>query len=300
MPDIQANGITIHYESLGRDTDPPIVLVMGLALQMIFWPDQFCQMLVDRGFRVIRFDNRDVGLSSHFDHLGKPNLMFEYARHLMGFKMRGRYQLDDMARDTIALVEALGLTRVHLVGASMGGMIAQNVAAMAPEKIITLTSMMSTTGRRSLPQPSWAARGALFQPPPKQGDIAAATRRSVRVFQVIGSKTYPPAPGVLEAWCERHAKRGMNPAGAVRQLMAIAAAGDRTKLVRTIKVPTLVLHGDEDCLVPPTHGMETARVIREGGGQATFMMIEGMGHDLPLPLLPQIVGAIGGHCLAVA
>lgn len=300
MPDVKANGITLHYETFGKESDPPILLVMGLALQMIFWPDAFCKMLVDRGFRVIRFDNRDVGLSSHFDHLGKPNLMFEYARHLMGFKMRGRYQLDDMARDTVALIDALGLKRVHLVGASMGGMIAQNIAAHFPEKVMTLTSMMSTTGRASLPQPSWAARRALFQPPPKQGDIAAATRRSVRVFKVIGSKTYPTDPKALHDWCERHAKRGMNPAGAVRQLMAIAAAGDRTKIVRTIKAPTLVLHGSEDCLIQPTHGMETARVICEGGGQATFVMIEGMGHDLPEPLLPQIVGAIGAHCRAVS
>ena len=298
MPEIAANGISLHYESLGNESDPPLLLIMGLAVQMILWPDVFCRMLVDKGFRVIRFDNRDVGLSSHLDHFGVPNIPIEYAKFMLRLPMKASYLIDDMAADTAALIDALGLQRPHVVGASMGGMIAQNLAANYPDKVGSLTSIMSTTGRRSLPKPSWKTMRAIMQPPAKRGDTQGAIDRMVKVFEVIGSKTYPPDPAYLRDVCTRHIERSNYPAGGARQLMAIAASDDRTYTVRKIKAPTLVLHGDEDKLVSPVCGMETAREIVHGGGKAKISIVKGMGHDFPAPLLPQIAEEIAAHCKA--
>ena len=296
MPDINANGISLHYESLGNDNDPPLLLIMGLAVQMILWPDAFCRMLVDKGFRVIRFDNRDVGLSTHLDHLGVPNVPIEYAKFMLRLPLKAPYLIDDMAADTAALIDALELKRPHVVGASMGGMIAQNLAANYPAKVASLTSIMSTTGRRSLPKPSWKTMRAIMQPPAKRGDTQGAIDRMVKVFGVIGSKTYPPDPVYMRDVCERHIARSNYPQGGARQLMAIAASDDRTYVVRNIKAPTLVLHGDEDKLVSPVCGMETAREIVYGGGKAKISIIKGMGHDFPAPLLAQIADEISAHC----
>ena len=298
MPEIAANGISLHYESLGNESDPPLLLIMGLAVQMILWPDVFCRMLVDKGFRVIRFDNRDVGLSSHLDYFGVPNIPIEYAKFMLRLPMKASYLIDDMAADTAALIDALGLQRPHVVGASMGGMIAQNLAANYPDKVGSLTSIMSTTGRRSLPKPSWKTMRAIMQPPAKRGDTQGAIDRMVKVFEVIGSKTYPPDPAYLRDVCTRHIERSNYPAGGARQLMAIAASDDRTYTVRKIKAPTLVLHGDEDKLVSPVCGMETAREIVHGGGKAKISIVKGMGHDFPAPLLPQIAEEIAAHCKA--
>ena len=298
MPNIDVNGISLHYESMGRDEDPPIVLVMGLGVQMILWPDPLCQMLVDRGFRVVRFDNRDAGMSTQLDHLGTPNTALEYVRFMMGMKVRSPYTLDDMAADTSALIGALGLQRVHLVGASMGGMIAQNLAASVPSHFASLTSIMSTTGRRSLPKPSLRAMRALLTRPAKPGDVEGAIRRMMYVINTIGSRTYPPDQTRLRALCARHILRGNNPPGGARQIAAIAAGDDRTSIVRQIKVPTLVIHGDEDELVPYPAGLETARAIREGGGSASSIIVEGMGHDLPEPLWERLADEIAAHCQA--
>ena len=296
MPDINANGISLHYESLGNDNDPPLLLIMGLAVQMILWPDAFCRMLVDKGFRVIRFDNRDVGLSTHLDHLGVPNVPIEYAKFMLRLPLKAPYLIDDMAADTAALIDALELKRPHVVGASMGGMIAQNLAANYPDKVASLTSIMSTTGRRSLPKPSWKTMRAIMQPPAKRGDTQGAIDRMVKVFGVIGSKTYPPDPVYMRDVCARHVARSNYPQGGARQLIAIAASDDRTYVVRNIKAPTLVLHGDEDKLVSPVCGMETAREIVYGGGKAKISIIKGMGHDFPAPLLAQIADEISAHC----
>jgi proline iminopeptidase len=298
VPDITANGISLHYESLGNQSDPPLLLIMGLAAQMILWPDAFCQLLVDKGFRVIRFDNRDVGLSTHLDHLGLPNMSVEYVKFMMRLPVKAPYLIDDMAADTAGLIDALGLKGTHVVGASMGGMIAQNLAANYPEKVASLTSIMSTTGRRSLPKPTWKTMRAIMQPHAKRGDIKGAIDRMVRVFDVIGSKTYPPDPAYMREVCTRHITRSNNPAGSTRQLIAIAASDDRTYTVRKIKAPTLVLHGAEDELVSPVCGMETAREIVYGGGKAKVSIVKGMAHDLPAPLLPQIADEIAAHCKA--
>ena len=269
---------------------------MGLGVQMILWPEAFCEMLVAHGFHVVRFDNRDIGLSTSLDHLGTPRIAMEAVKYALHLPLKAPYLIDDMARDTLGLLDALQIQRAHLVGASMGGMIAQNVAAHWPGRVASLTSIMSTTGKRSLPPPTGNARRALMQPTARRGDFEGAVRRMVNVLGTIASTTHPPDPAELRAFCERHVRRSFNPAGATRQLVAIAASGDRTAVVKRIKAPTLVLHGDEDPLVKPACGEETARVIRAGGGDARIQLVRGMGHDLPVPLLPLLADSIAAHC----
>ncbi len=299
MPNIEANGLSLHYESHGNENDPAILMIMGLSVQMILWPDALIDQLVSVGFRVVRFDNRDIGLSAHLDHFGVPSIPVETLKFIMRLPVNAPYRLEDMANDTAGLIDALGLKRPHVVGASMGGMIAQILASQSPDKISSLTSIMSTTGRRSLPRPAWKAFRALLEPPPKRGDTEAAIQRMMRVFSTIGSRTYPASPAHLREICERHVLRSNHPAGGARQMLAIAASDDRTRAVRTIKVPTLVLHGDEDPLVNVACGIETANVIREGGGNARLSIIKGMGHDFPVPLLPKVAEEIIAHCRAV-
>ena len=296
MPSVPANGITLEYESLGDPGNPPILLVMGLGVQMILWPEAFCALLVERGFRVVRFDNRDAGLSTSLDHLGVPNVARDFLKYVLGLPLKAPYLIDDMARDAAALIDALGLERPHVVGASMGGMIAQNLAAKFPEKVASLVSIMSTTGRRSLPGPTWRARRAILRKPAKRGDTGGAVRILMETLRAIGSRTHPADESYLRDLCERHVRRNYNPAGLARQLVAIAASGDRTRVVRTIKAPALVIHGDEDPLLRSACGADTARAIREGGGDATLSIIEGMGHDLPVPLLPRLTEQIAAHC----
>jgi proline iminopeptidase len=296
LPSVQANGITLEYESRGDPGAPAILLIMGLGVQMILWPDAFVDMLVARGFRVIRFDNRDVGLSSSLDHLGTPNIPFAYLKYMARLPIKAPYLIDDMARDTAAFLDALGIERAHVVGASMGGMIGQNLAAAFPEKVASLTSIMSTTGSRKLPKPESRAQKALMQKPAKKGDVEGATKRFVNVLTAIGSRTHPTPPDELRAFCERHVRRAQNPAGQSRQLVAIVASGDRTEILRRITVPTLVIHGDEDPLLLPACAEATVRAVREGGGHATLAIVKGMGHDLPVPLLPQLAELIAAHC----
>ena len=300
MPSVEANGLTLEYESRGNPADPAIVLVTGLGVQMTFWPDALVDLLVARGYRVVRFDNRDAGLSSSLDQLGTPRIMVEYLKYLMHLPLKAPYVIDDMARDTVALMDALGIARAHLVGLSMGGMIAQNVAAFFPERVLTLTSIMSTTGNRKLPAAEARATRALLQRQAREGDIEGATRRLVNVLRTIGSRTYPRDEGELRAFCECQVRRAFKPRGQVRQLVAIAATGDRTPVVRKIAVPTLVIHGNEDPLVPLACGEATARAIREGGGTATLKVVNGMGHDLPAPLLGQLADLIASHCRGAA
>ncbi len=296
MPDLRVGELTLNYESFGRDDHPAMVLVMGLAMQSIVWPDEFVAELVGNGFRVIRFDNRDVGLSTHLDRFGAPFMAFHYLKYLLRAGVDAPYTIDDMADDTIGLVDALGLSRVHVVGASMGGMIAQNVAARRPDRVASLVSMMSTTGKRSLPSPRWPALMALMQPQAVKGDTEGAVRRMMSIFQAIQSRSYPTDPARLRDLCERHVRRAYYPQGGARQLLAIAASGDRSDVVRTIRVPTHVMHGDEDPLIHPEAGFDTAKTILDGGGNATLSIVDGMGHDLPVELWPRIVGEIVAHC----
>jgi proline iminopeptidase len=298
MPSAQANGLTFEYESFGKPEDPVILLIMGLGVQMILWPEEFCAMLAARGYRVIRFDNRDVGLSTQLDHLGSPSILLQYAKYLLHLPLKAPYLIDDMARDTMALVDALGIARPHLVGASMGGMIAQNAAAHFPDRVASLTSIMSTTGNRKLPPPEKRALNALMQKPAKKGDVAAAAARLKKLLRAIGSQTHPTEEAELTGFCERHASRAHNPPGQMRQLVAIAASGDRTSTVQRIKAPTLVIHGTEDPLLLPECGRATAKAVEAGGGTAKLVELEGMGHDLPRPLWPQLADLIAEHCRA--
>ncbi len=298
MPRTEANGIRLEHESFGDPGAPAIVMVMGLGVQMILWPDALCRALADAGFHVLRFDNRDAGLSSHLDVLGMPRIGVESLRYALHLPVRAPYALDDLASDTSALLDALGISRAHLVGASMGAMVAQNLAAREPAKVASLTSIMSTTGSRKLPKPTWRARRALLSPAAKPGDLEGAAARMMRVLRVIGSRSHPAPEAQLRDMCERHARRSHDPAGIARQLVAVAAAGDRTGIVRAIRAPTLVLHGDEDPLIPPAAGEATARAIVEGGGRAEFVSIRGMGHDLPDEVLPEIARRIVAHCRA--
>ncbi len=296
MPSVAANGLTLEYESFGDPAQPVVLLVMGLGVQMILWPEALCRMLAEGGFRVVRFDNRDAGLSSQMDHLGKPRIGLETLKFLLRLPVKSAYSLDDMARDTAGLIDALSLGRVHVVGASMGAMIGQNLAAMLPGKVATLTSIMSTTGSRKLPQPTWRARRALLERPPRRGDFEGAVRRLVKLLRAIGSRSFPADGATLREVCERHVSRGYNPSAIARQLTAIAAADDRTAVVAAIRAPTLVIHGDEDPLIPARAGAETARVIAASGVPVEYRLLKGMGHDLPVPLLPDIAAAILGHC----
>jgi proline iminopeptidase len=296
VPSVAANGLTFEYESLGNPQDPVVLLVMGLGVQMILWPDPFCQMLVSKGLRVVRFDNRDIGLSTKLGHLPTPNIALEAIKFALHLPLKSPYYIEDMARDTEALMDALGIARAHVVGASMGGMIAQNLAVRAPAKVASLVSLMSTTGSRKLPSPKARARRALLLPLPREGDIEAATVRMMKLLRAIGSQSFPADESYLRALCERHVRRSFYPPGAARQLQAIAASGDRTRVVERIKAPTLVLHGDEDPLLLPACGEATMRAIRAGGGNATMDLIRGMGHDFPVEVMAELAERVGGHC----
>jgi pimeloyl-ACP methyl ester carboxylesterase len=286
MPRARANGIEIEYEEFGNACDEPVLLIMGLGAQMILWDEPFCESLAGRGYRVIRFDNRDVGLSSWLDHLGVPNLLAVMSARLLGRKIDAPYLVSDMAADAAALVGALGLDAAHVVGASMGGMIAQTMAIEHPGRVLSLTSIMSTSGEPSLPQPKLEAREALLSPAPR--DREQAIERAVRIFRAIGSPGFPFDEERIRGHAARSFDRAFNPAGAARQLTAIVASGSRKRALAALSVPALVIHGRDDPLVPVTCGVDTAESIPG----AKLVVIEGMGHDLPRETWPLIVGAI--------
>jgi pimeloyl-ACP methyl ester carboxylesterase len=275
------NGVEIEYEFFGNTEDaqghakPCVVLIMGLGMQMIAWPIPLIDALVAKGYRVLRFDNRDIGLSTHFDTVGVPNLPWNGLKVALGLKVKSFYTLTDMARDSIGLFDALNLKKVHVVGASMGGMIAQIVAYTAPEKVASLTSIMSTSGRLSLPGPTMAARGALLSRPANPSDLESVADHSVKMFRVIGSPNNPETDAIIRERVMRGLKRAYHPAGTARQLMAVAADGSRVTRLAQIKAPTLVMHGENDPLVPIAGGRDTAASIPG----AKFVSIPGMGHD---------------------
>ncbi|UOY01380.1 alpha/beta fold hydrolase [Blastococcus sp. PRF04-17] len=276
---VQVGEIEIAYETFGRREDPPVLLVMGLATQMIGWPDDFCRDLAGRGYFVVRFDNRDIGLSTHLHDAGAPDVMSV----LGGDTSSVAYGLADLADDTIGLLDALALDRVHLVGASMGGMIAQLVALRAPERVATLTSIMSTTGDPSVGSPNDAALGVLLAPP--AGDRDAAIQRVVDTYRVIGSPGFEFDESALRDRAGLSFDRAYDPAGVARQLAAILTTPDRTPELRKIAVPTLVIHGAEDALVNVTGGRATAAAIPD----CDLLVVDGMGHDLPRAVWPQLL-----------
>ena len=296
MTQIPANGLSFDVEDLGDRGAPAVLLIMGLGMPAAGWPDGLVEGLLAAGLRVVRFDNRDCGHSTKLRTTRLPNLQFAIARALMRLPVHAPYRLDDMADDAAALLTALGIGRAHVVGASMGGMIAQVLAARHPGRVLTLTSIMSSTGN---PRPRIAfgsphALKAILNRPQNVDDIALLTDHLVRVFGVIGSPGYPPDPTVQREHLERVARRGYYPAGTARQVLAILASGDRRAQLAHIRVPTLVIHGRDDPLVPLAAGVDTARHIRG----ARLEVIPGMGHDFPVALQPKIAAMIAAHAQA--
>jgi pimeloyl-ACP methyl ester carboxylesterase len=274
--------ISLCYEELGDGRGEPLILIMGLGMQMIAWDEGFCEQLTGRGFRVIRFDNRDVGLSSKL-----AGRRVNLTAGLLGLTRSAAYDLDDMAADTVGLLDHLGLERAHLVGASLGGMIAQQVAALHPERVASLSSIMSGTGRRRpsrMPRPRLLAM-LLRSPPPSREDFVEDI---VDVFRRIGSPAYPTDVDSLRERAARSYDRCFYPAGTARQLMAVMASGNRTPQLHFIDAPSLVIHGTADRLLPPRAGRDTAAAIPG----ARLELIEGMGHDLPVQLWPRFAELI--------
>ena len=288
MPQVKANGIEIEYESFGPADRDAVLLIMGFSAQLTMWPTELCEELVSRGYRVIRFDNRDVGLSAKLEAKGIPDMEKLFGALMTGAAVEAPYSLDDMAADAAGLLDALKIERAHIVGASMGGMIAQLVAANHPEKTLSLTSIMSNTGNPDLPQGSPEAMGALLAPAPAPDDIEAIIARGINTWKVIGSPGYPTDDQQLRQWVMRDAKRSYYPQGVTRQFAAIVANGDRRPKLKTIKAPTVVLHGADDPLVPVAGGKDTADNIPG----AELRVIPGMGHDFPLGLVPVFADAI--------
>lgn len=295
MPEIAANGIRIAYDEIGDPKAPAILLIMGLGTQMIAWPLPFCRALAERGFRVVRFDNRDIGLSTKFDKAGTVNVAAAFARALIGRSVEAPYKLDDMAADAVGLMDALDIERAHVVGASMGGMIAQIVAAKHRGRTRSLVSIMSSSGDPKLPAARAKASAAMLAPRPDGKDRERVIKHGMKIYRTIGSPGFPTSDAELRAKIELAVDRSYYPVGVGRQMVAILASGSRVDLLRTIDAPTLVLHGADDPLVPVEAGMDTARQVPG----ARLKIIPGMGHDLAPGLVPILAEAIVDHCLTV-
>jgi pimeloyl-ACP methyl ester carboxylesterase len=291
MPTATANGLTITYEEHGDPAAPPILLVMGLGGQLTLWPIEFVEGLAAQGFRVIRYDNRDIGLSTKFTDAGIPNIRRLLLRSFLGLRSAVPYTLTDMAADGMALLDTLGIERAHIVGVSMGGMIAQHMAFSYAHRVHSLTSVMSTTGNRWLPRPQGAALKALLDRPGPGASPEEQMGFTYRAARAIGSPGYPADEERLWTRIRSDYARSYHPTGAARQMAAIIADGDRRQRLKQISAPTLVIHGAADPLVPPSGGVDTATHI----SGARLEMIPGMGHDLPVALTDQMTGLIADH-----
>ena len=276
------NGIELVYESFGDPADPTVLLVMGLGVQMLGWNEELCELLVGRGFRAVRFDNRDVGRSTKIEGGPPPNLMAA----AMGDASSASYTLDEMADDCAGLLDHLGVEAGHVVGASQGGMIAQTLAIRHPGRVLSLVSIMSSTGDRAVGQPHPEALPTLLTSPPADRDAYAES--AVGVFRVIGSPGFEADEERLRELARASFDRGYHPEGTARQLLAILASGDRTEALGRLDVPTVVIHGADDALIDVSGGKATAAAIPG----AELELIEGMGHDLPRELWPRFVDLI--------
>jgi len=284
MPTAAANGITLEYETFGDHGDPAVLLIMGFTGQLTLWDADFCAALADTGHFVIRYDNRDVGLSTWLDDAGTPTLA-----ELGSGAAEAPYSIADMADDAAGLLDALGIARAHIVGASMGGMIAQAFAIDHPEPTLTLTSIMSTTGDPSVGQPHPEALGALLQAPPASRD--EAMDQGAVTWRAIGSPGYPFDEAQVRQRSAEAFDRAFHPAGHVRQMAAIVTQPDRTPALASVSVPTLVIHGEDDPLVDPSGGRATADAIPG----ATLLLVPGMGHDMPPALADRFVAELTAH-----
>jgi pimeloyl-ACP methyl ester carboxylesterase len=275
-------GIDIAYERLGDPDAPPLLLMMGLGAQLVSWPEGFCDELLGRGLQLVRIDHRDAGESTHLRDAGTP----DFAAAMRGDNSSAAYTLSDMAADAVGLLDALGLERVHLVGASMGGFIAQMIAIEHPRRVRSLTSMMATTGAPSVGQPHPEALRAMAGPPMTTRD--EVIERALQVYRAVGSPGYPADVEAIRARTGRAYDRAYDPAGVVRQAVAVLATGDRTAGLRGLDVPALVVHGGEDRLCDVSGGRATAAAIPG----ARLLVLDGMGHDLPRALWPRLAEAI--------
>ncbi len=286
MAQIKANGINLEYEVAGPTSGETILLIMGLGAQMTAWPREFVDALTAKGYRVVWYDNRDVGLSHKFDEAGPADMGAIMQAMAAGTPPKSAYLLGDMAADAAGLLDALGIAKAHIVGASMGGMIAQMVAANHPEKALSLTSIMSTTGNRSLPPAKPEAMAVLMTPP--SDDFDTRIENAIKSQKAIGSPGFPADEARLRANAIASQKRMYYPAGFSRQMAAIMASGDRRDALKTIAAPTTVLHGADDPLVPLEGGKDTAATIPG----AELVVIPGMGHDFPLALVDRIADIV--------
>jgi pimeloyl-ACP methyl ester carboxylesterase len=292
MPKIKVNGIDIEYDCFGIQESEPVLLISGLGTQMIRWSETFCQLLAEQGFRVIRFDNRDAGLSTHFAGAAMPDLAAIADAVALGETPPVPYTLFDMANDAVGLLDALMIRRAHVVGRSMGGMIAQLLASEHAERVLSLVSMMSSTGNRDLPQASPAAMAAMTAPAPHPlKDELGYLAHCVAFSRVIAGRGYPFDESAQRNQALAEVKRAYNPGGFWRHIAAIAATGDLRPRLANISAPTLVLHGSDDALVSPEAGKDTAAHIKG----AELRIVEGMGHDFPPSLFGFVAGVIAGN-----
>lgn len=283
---VKANGLQITFDSFGEPDHPVALLIMGLGTQMIHWDDDFCKLLAAENLRVIRFDNRDIGKSTWLTEYPVPSVWRFIGSSLLSNKVNAPYLLDDMADDTLALMDALAIEKVHLVGASMGGMIAQCLALKAPDRVNSLTSIMSTTGNRSLPKPKIRVSAKLLKPMPK--DLDEYIEAGLDIWTILHGKHFPFDKSRVEKVLRDSRARGFNPAGVARQLSAIIDSPDRTQGLKQLQIPSLVIHGDADVLVPVQCGIATAEAIPN----AHLNILKGMGHTMPAQLWPIMVEQI--------
>ena len=285
---ITSNGIKLAYETFGSIRDKPLILVAGLYNQLVRWPVIFCNYLVERGFYVIRFDNRDIGLSDHMRGATAPGFLKQALKYRFGLPVNAPYSLNDMARDSVGLLDALNIKKAHFVGMSMGGMICQIIAGAFPDRVISLTSMMSSSGVVGKGKPSWRMSYQMIKRPSGKKSQIDIT---VETLQMFGSPKYRVSDDMIRAMVEAENKRSKNPAGYYRQLAAINTSGNRVSLLRSINTPSLIIHGKEDLLVPVDGGIDTAKHI----AGSRLVLYDGMGHDLPIPLLENFAELIADN-----
>ncbi len=285
----RANGVDLCYETFGDRERPALVLVMGLGSQLLGWDEAFCRRLADRGYFVIRFDNRDIGKSTWLDDEEAPNIIALLTKVKLGIEPKVPYTLKDMATDTVGLLDALGIARAHVVGASMGGMIGQEMAVAYPDRLFTFTSIMSSTGNPRLPGPTAEAASVMMAPPPR--DEAGFVATYPKLLKVLRNGEFPEDEALDHHRAVAVWARGHHPAGAARQFAAIVASGNRTAALKTLTVPTLVIHGRTDPLVPVEAGIDTASVIPG----AKLVLVERMGHALPRVVWDEVIDAIAQH-----
>jgi pimeloyl-ACP methyl ester carboxylesterase len=291
MPNVNANGIRIEYDTIGNPSAPPLLLIMGLGGQLIHWDEGFCRQLADKGHFIIRFDNRDVGLSTKFDEAGLPDMAKLFESLGQGKALETSYRLEDMADDAAGLLDALDIQKAHICGSSMGGMIAQTLAIRHPERLLSLISIYSTTGNPDLPPPQPEGMAALMTPPPAERQ--AFIEYNIKTMQAIAGSGFPFDEQFIRNISAQAYDRAFYPPGVGRQMMAVIAQENRRPALAAVAVPTLVIHGTADPLVPAAHGKDTADAI----SGAQLLLIEGMGHDLPHTNgpWPQVIDAIAAH-----